>query len=58
MLVGGISYFATRRGFSYDNVVSYEVVLANGSIANATSNVHLGLWLALIGGSNHCRIVT
>lgn len=55
---GGLSYFATREGFTCDNVISYEIVLADGSIVNVTSASHHDLWLALKGGSNNFGVVT
>ncbi|KAF2875735.1 FAD binding domain protein [Massariosphaeria phaeospora] len=43
---GGISYFSARKGFACDNVLNFEVVLADGRI------------LALQGGSNNFGLVT
>ena len=56
--IGGISFFAPSQGFSCDNVLAYEIVLANGSVVTATSTSHSDLWLALKGGSNNFGIVT
>ena len=39
-------------------MLSYEIVLANGSIVNVTSASHHDLWLALKGGSNNFGVVT
>ncbi|KAI1824499.1 FAD-binding domain-containing protein [Xylaria intraflava] len=56
---GGLSYFSTDHGLSLDNVKSFEVVLANGSIVNASmSNDYADLYKALRGGSNNFGIVT
>ena len=55
---GGLSYFATREGFTCDNVISYEIILADGSIVNVTTTSHHDLWLALKGGSNNFGVVT
>ncbi|PYH90744.1 FAD binding domain protein [Aspergillus ellipticus CBS 707.79] len=57
-LIGGVSYFINKYGFAMDNVVSYDVVLGNGTqvIANATS--HPDLFWALKGGANNFGIVT
>ncbi|PYI00853.1 FAD binding domain protein [Aspergillus sclerotiicarbonarius CBS 121057] len=57
-LIGGVSYFINKYGFAMDNVLSYDVVLGNGTqvIANATSNPDL-FW-ALKGGANNFGIVT
>ncbi|RDW84692.1 hypothetical protein BP6252_02282 [Coleophoma cylindrospora] len=50
-LGGGISYFSGRYGWACDNVNNYEVVLADGSIVNASSTRHSDLYWALRGGS-------
>ncbi|GME52297.1 FAD binding domain containing protein [Neofusicoccum parvum] len=57
-LIGGFHYFINKYGFAMDNVLSYDVVLRNGThvIANATSNADL-FW-ALKGGANNFGIVT
>ncbi|KAF2993291.1 hypothetical protein E8E14_000570 [Neopestalotiopsis sp. 37M] len=58
LLGGGISYFTARRGFGCDNVVAYEVVLADGRIVTADSEQHSDLFRALKGGGNNFGIVT
>jgi FAD/FMN-containing dehydrogenase len=55
---GGIGYFAPKAGFACDNVLSFQVVLANGSIINANATSHFALYRALKGGSNNFGIVT
>jgi hypothetical protein len=55
---GGLSFFSSREGFICDNVVNYEVVLANGSIVNANAQENPDLWKALRGGGNNFGIVT
>ncbi|KAI0147047.1 hypothetical protein GGR57DRAFT_477713 [Xylariaceae sp. FL1272] len=57
-LFGGYHYFINKYGFAMDNVVSYDVVLGNGTqlIANASSNSEL-FW-ALKGGANNFGVVT
>jgi FAD/FMN-containing dehydrogenase len=45
-------------GFTCDNVVSYQVVLASGSIVTASASQNSGLFVALKGGSNNFGIVT
>ncbi|KAK4653993.1 hypothetical protein QC762_400210 [Podospora pseudocomata] len=54
----GISYFFNREGFAVDNVLNYEVVLANGSIVNANQTSHPDLFRALKGGNNNFGVVT
>lgn len=49
--IGGISYFSGRYGWACDNVNNYEVVLADGSIVNASPTTHADLYWALRGGS-------
>lgn len=58
LLGGGISFFSGRTGFGCDSVVNFEVVLANGTIINASQAVNPDLWLALRGGSSNFGIVT
>ncbi|KAH7549081.1 hypothetical protein BM1_10466 [Bipolaris maydis] len=56
---GGISYFSNQRGWACDNVVSYEVVLADGRIVTATpDSEYSDLFWALRGGGNNVGIVT
>ncbi|KAI8932194.1 hypothetical protein NX059_011074 [Plenodomus lindquistii] len=58
LLGGGISYFTARRGFGCDNVIAYEVVLANGRIVTADAENHTDLFRALKGGCSNLGIVT
>lgn len=58
LLGGGISWYASREGYSCDNVVNFEVVLANGTVINANESCHKDLWRALKGGSGNFGIVT
>ncbi|KAF1951058.1 FAD-binding domain-containing protein [Byssothecium circinans] len=55
---GGLSWLSPQVGFSCDQVTSFEVVLADGSIVTASASDHADLWLALRGGSNNFGIVT
>ena len=54
----GFSYFSNRDGLAVDNVLNYEVVLANGTIVNANKSSHPDLFWALKGGSNNFGVVT
>ncbi|KAF2106961.1 oxidoreductase FAD-binding protein [Lophiotrema nucula] len=56
--VGGISYFSGRYGFACDNIKSYELVLANGTVRTASSTSSPDLFRALKGGNNNFGIVT
>lgn len=58
LLGGGVTYFTGRKGFACDNVVEYEVVLADGSIIAVNKERHVDLFVALKGGSNNFGIVT
>ncbi|KAH8681692.1 hypothetical protein BX600DRAFT_429611 [Xylariales sp. PMI_506] len=58
LLAGGVNYYGNQHGWSADNVLQYEVVLANGTIVNATSTEHSDLFWALKGGSSNFGIVT
>ncbi|KAI1375604.1 hypothetical protein F4677DRAFT_421859 [Hypoxylon crocopeplum] len=59
ILGGGNTFYTPRRGFACDNVVAFEVVLADGRIviADATGSQNDLFW-ALKGGSNNFGIVT
>jgi FAD/FMN-containing dehydrogenase len=58
LLGGGISHYAPRFGLSCDNVVNFQVVLADGRIVNANKNANPDLFTALKGGNNNFGIVT
>ncbi|CAG8208750.1 unnamed protein product [Penicillium nalgiovense] len=58
VLGGGISFSTGRRGFSCDDVISFEVVLADGRTVTATASEYSDLYFALKGGSNNFGIVT
>ncbi|MCJ1353897.1 MAG: hypothetical protein MMC33_003884 [Icmadophila ericetorum] len=57
-LGGGLSFFSPRFGLVCSNIISYELVLASGSIATASASTNPDLWRALKGGSNNFGIVT
>ncbi|KAI9449101.1 FAD-binding domain-containing protein [Lactarius psammicola] len=56
-LGGGLSFKSNQYGLSIDNVVSYDLVLPNGTITSVTSN-DTDLWFGLRGGMNNFGIVT
>ncbi|KAH6695209.1 FAD binding domain-containing protein [Plectosphaerella plurivora] len=58
VLGGGASFMSGKRGFSCDDVVNYEVVLADGSIVNANKGENQRLFKALKGGGSNFGIVT
>ncbi|KAI0006675.1 putative FAD-binding oxidoreductase [Xylariaceae sp. FL0662B] len=54
----GLSYLSDLYGLVCDNVVNFEVVLADGSLVNANNESSPDLYWALKGGSNNFGIVT
>ncbi|KAI1361239.1 FAD binding domain-containing protein [Xylaria arbuscula] len=58
VLGGGNSFWSASHGWACDNVVNFEVVLANGSVVNANAKDNADLWIALKGGSGNLGIVT
>ncbi|EMR69151.1 putative fad binding domain protein [Eutypa lata UCREL1] len=58
ILGGGLSYLADLYGLPCDNVVNFEVVLADGSLANANAESNSDLFWALKGAGNNFGIVT
>ncbi|KUJ08661.1 FAD-binding domain-containing protein [Mollisia scopiformis] len=57
-LGGGLSFLSAEYGLVCDNVINYEVVLANASIVNANASSNSDLYWALKGGGNQFGIVT
>ncbi|KAI1258933.1 hypothetical protein F5Y18DRAFT_411892 [Xylariaceae sp. FL1019] len=55
---GGKTYYTCRVGFACDQVVKYEVVLADGTITTASESVNPDLFRVLKGGSSNFGIVT
>ena len=58
LLGGGISFYSNQYGFAADNVIAYQVVLANGQVVEATATAYSDLFWALKGGGNSFGIVT
>ncbi|KAG2144148.1 FAD dependent oxidoreductase [Suillus bovinus] len=58
VLGGGYSYLSNQHGLSVDNVVSFELVMPNGTVANITSSSSPDLFYGLRGGFNNFGIVT
>lgn len=55
---GGLSFLSTQYGWAANNIVSFEVVLANATIVTASNTSHPDLYRALKGGGNNYGIVT
>lgn len=58
LVSGGASYHTQLFGLSCDNVVGYEVVLADGSVVEASQDENEDLFKALKGGGSNLGIVT
>ncbi|CAN9164842.1 unnamed protein product [Alternaria alternata] len=58
VLGGGISHFASKRGWACDNVASFELVTASGFAIDVSATSYPDLYWALRGGGNNFGIVT
>ncbi|KAJ0103722.1 FAD-binding domain-containing protein [Diaporthe amygdali] len=57
-LIGGFHYFINKYGMAMDNVISYDVILGNGTQLTANSTSNPDLFWALKGGANNFALVT
>ncbi|KAI1735302.1 putative FAD-binding oxidoreductase [Xylaria scruposa] len=58
VLGGGLSWHTDLYGLACDNVVNFQVLLANGSLVNANARSNSDLFWALKGGGNNFGIIT
>jgi hypothetical protein len=55
---GGISYHWPSHGWGCDNVINFEMILANGTIVSANEQQNRDLWVAQRGSSGNFGLIT
>ena len=57
-LGGGVGWLVRKHGLTCDNVLSFELVTADGAVLTVTAETHPNLFWALRGGGGNFGIVT
>ncbi|KAF2397828.1 FAD-binding domain-containing protein [Trichodelitschia bisporula] len=58
LMQGGLSYLSSQYGMAADQIVEYETVLANGTIAHINQQTNKDLVVAMRGGGDQFGITT
>ena len=57
-LAGGLGWLRRKHGLSLDNVLSVDIVTADGQVRTASATEHSDLYWAVRGGGGNFGVVT